>query len=128
MNKIEKDQRGPIPGAVVGQYFGIFNGVPKDHYKAIVDAAPFDHCNLLIIAFVHAALQDGKYIAQFKNERDNGFACTSDDDDKQLDKVHPIGRQSARRCEFQEAARRKFLPCGKGVAIAWALPMSTWSS
>jgi hypothetical protein len=76
------NKRGPIPGAVVGQYFGIFNGVPKDHYKAIVDAAPFDRCNLLIIAFVHTVLKDGKYIAQFKNERDNKFTCTSGDDDE----------------------------------------------
>src|SRR5262249_33455512 len=45
----------------------------------------------------------------------------------QFDKIHPIGRQSARRCEFQEATRGKFLPCGKG-GNCWALPMSTWSS
>lgn len=30
----------------------------------------------------------GKYMAQFKNERDNRFACTSDDDDEH--RVHMI--------------------------------------
>jgi hypothetical protein len=63
--------RGPIPGPVVGQYFGFFNGVPKQHYDQIVAAAPFDKCNLLILAFVHTVQKDGVYVAQFTNWRDN---------------------------------------------------------
>jgi hypothetical protein len=37
----------PIQGAIVGQYFGLFDGVSKERYQRLVAAAPFDKCNLL---------------------------------------------------------------------------------
>ena len=39
-------------GPVVGQSFGLFDGVYRERYERIVAAAPFDKCNLLILAFV----------------------------------------------------------------------------
>jgi hypothetical protein len=60
---------GPIPAPVVGQYFGFFNGVPKQHYEEIVARAPFEDCNLLILAFVRAIKQGDVYVAQFTNWR-----------------------------------------------------------
>jgi hypothetical protein len=69
----DRDQIGPIPGAIVGQYFGFFNGVSKEHYQQIVASAPFDKSNLLILTFVHAVQQNGVYVAQFTNWRDNHF-------------------------------------------------------
>jgi hypothetical protein len=62
---------GPFSGYVVGQYFGFFNGVPKQHYDKIVATAPFADCNLLILAFVHTVNKSGKYVAEFTNGRDN---------------------------------------------------------
>jgi chitinase len=64
---------GLIAGYVVPQFFGFFNGVSDDHYQKIVDTAPFDKCNLLILAFVHAVLVNKVYIAQFTNWRDNDY-------------------------------------------------------
>jgi GH18 family chitinase len=66
---------------VVGQYFGFFNGVPKAHYAEIVGAAPFDACDLLLLAFVHALEQDGSYVAGFTNWRDNDFPLDPADTD-----------------------------------------------
>lgn len=67
----------PIQGAIVGQYFGLFDGVSKERYQRIVAAAPFDKCNLLILAFVRTfefnRPQDKGgpiYVAQFPNGRD----------------------------------------------------------
>jgi hypothetical protein len=62
---------GPIPGNVVAQYFGFFNGVSREHYQKIVATAPFQDCNLLILAFVHTVPKDGAYVAQFTNWRDD---------------------------------------------------------
>jgi hypothetical protein len=62
---------GPIAGPVVAQYFGFFNGVSKEHYAAIVGSAPFEDCNLLILAFVHTVQVDGVSVAQFTNGRDD---------------------------------------------------------
>src|SRR4029077_18445780 len=42
----------PIRGPVVGQYFGLFEGLSKARYREIVAASPVDKCNLLILAFV----------------------------------------------------------------------------
>jgi GH18 family chitinase len=67
--------------AVVGQYFGFFDGVSKAHYAKIVAAAPFDECDLLILAFVHALEEDGAYIANFTNWRDNDFPLDPTDTD-----------------------------------------------
>jgi hypothetical protein len=68
----------PIQGAIVGQYFGLFDGVSKERYQRIVAAAPFDKCNLLILAFVRTFEfnrpqdQGGPiYVAQFPNVRDD---------------------------------------------------------
>src|SRR6185437_13307165 len=67
----------PISGPVVGQYFGLFDGVSKERYERIVAAAPFDKCNLLILAFVHTfefrPPDEGgpTYVAQVTNIRDH---------------------------------------------------------
>jgi hypothetical protein len=67
----------PIQGAIVGQYFGLFDGVSKERYQRIVAAAPFDKCNLVILAFVRTFtfdhLDNGEpiYVAQFANGRDH---------------------------------------------------------
>jgi Glycosyl hydrolases family 18 len=58
---------------LIAQYFGFFNGVPKDHYAQIVSSAPFDRCDVLILAFVHAVERDGVYVAEFTNWRDSNF-------------------------------------------------------
>jgi hypothetical protein len=76
---------GPI-SSVVCQYFGFFDGVPKNHYAQIVKNAPFDQCNLLILAFVHAVKNNnGVYVAQFTNWRDNNFPYDPNDSD--IDRV-----------------------------------------
>ena len=56
--------------------FGLFDGVSKERYRRIVAAAPFDKCNLLILAFVRTfgfdrPPADGGpiYVAQFANGR-----------------------------------------------------------
>lgn len=77
-----QNSNGPIQGAVVGQYFGFFDGVPKAKYEQIVATAPFDKCNLLILAFVHAVETNGVYTAQFTNWRDNHFPFDPSDPDK----------------------------------------------
>src|SRR5262245_29892359 len=75
--------RGPTPGYVVGQYFGFFNGVPKERYEHIVATAPFDKCNLLILAFVHTVEQNDVYVAQFTNWRDKRkYPATPGDTDQ----------------------------------------------
>ena len=65
--------QGPIPGYVVAQFFGFFNGIRAEHYARIVDTAPFDACNLLILAFVRTGMSKQDYIAQFTNKRDGQF-------------------------------------------------------
>jgi hypothetical protein len=70
----DRDKRsasGPILGSVVGQYFGFFDGVSRQHYQEIVARAPFEDCNLLILGFVHAMKKGEVYVAQFTNWRDN---------------------------------------------------------
>jgi hypothetical protein len=64
----------PIQGAVVGHYFGFFDKISKERYKSIVASAPFDKCNLLILAFVRTfefvrPTKDGGtiYVAQLAN-------------------------------------------------------------
>jgi hypothetical protein len=88
------DPKKPIPGYVVGQYFGIFNGVSKTNYEAIVNTAPFETCNLLILAFVWAFItSDGTYAAQFKNWRDDNYNnSTSTPDDTDQDRVQLVVR------------------------------------
>ena len=76
-----ENTNGPIQGAVVGQYFGFFDGVPKAKYEQIVATAPFDKCNLLVLAFVHAVETNWVYTAQFTNWRDNNFPLDPTDTD-----------------------------------------------
>ena len=73
---------GPIRGYVVGQYFGLFNGVSKEHYAKIVAAAPFEVCNLLILAFVHTQERDGKQVPVFTDWRDDDKPAGSGDKDE----------------------------------------------
>jgi hypothetical protein len=74
-----------IPTPFTAQFFGFFNGVPKQHYEKIVAAAPFDKCNLLILAFVHAVQKNNVYVAEFTNWRDNNFPFDPNDTD--IDRV-----------------------------------------
>lgn len=60
-----------ITKPVCGQYFGIFL-VSKESFDKIVDSAPFDKTNLLLVAFVHTYKKDGKYVADYENARDKG--------------------------------------------------------
>lgn len=78
----------PIRGPVVGQYFGLFDGLSKERYREIVAAAPFDKCNLLILAFVRTFTFDrpsegGRriYVAQFANGREKPFELDPNDTD-----------------------------------------------
>jgi chitinase len=56
--------------------------VSKEHYEKIVAAAPFDKCNLLILAFVHAVEKNGVYVAEFTNWRDNDYQLDPKDTDE----------------------------------------------
>jgi len=73
---------GPIKGKVVGQFFGIFNGIPADRYQHIVNTAPFDKCNLLILAFVRTVKSNGVFTAHFTNVRDDQRPATKGDMDQ----------------------------------------------
>jgi len=79
--------RGAIPGYVVGQYFGIFHGADKDGFAKIVAAAPFDKCNLLILAFVRTVSHGADNVAVFTNWRDNDFFCAPGDTDRERMKL-----------------------------------------
>lgn len=89
---------GPISGYVVGQYFGLFNGVTKDDYKEIVATAPFEKCNLLILAFVHTVSDGTNYVAAFTNWRDNDFSLATDDTD--IDRVKLVVRTARAKNPF----------------------------
>jgi hypothetical protein len=71
---------------VVGQYFGLFHGCSKQHFATIVESAPFDCCNLLILAFIGLRETGGdQWGVAFGNGRDNDFnggKATSDDTDE----------------------------------------------
>ncbi len=78
----------PIRGPVVAQYFGLFNGISKADYRKIVAAAPFDKCNLLILAFVRTFTFERPsekggpiYVAQFANGREEPFQLDPNDTD-----------------------------------------------
>jgi hypothetical protein len=93
-------QARPIRGPVVGQYFGLFGGVSKARYREIVAAAPFDKCNLLILAFVHTFTfqrDDGQpiYIAQFNNEREGNFVLDPNDTDS--DRIKLVVRMARKK-------------------------------
>lgn len=77
----DQQQVVPIQGLIVGQYFGLFNGVSKEQYQKIVAAAPFDKCNLLILAFIGTFERNGVYVAQFGNGRDNDYPLDTNDTD-----------------------------------------------
>jgi Glycosyl hydrolases family 18 len=74
--------RGPIPGYVVGQFFGFFNGVSRQQYARIVATAPFENCNLLVLAFVHTEETNTGYLAQFTNWRSDDHPVTPGDMDE----------------------------------------------
>lgn len=82
-------ETSPIQGAVVGQYFTLYDGVSKERYQNIVAAAPFNKCNLLILAFVRTFTFDRPsdkggpiHVVQFANGRDPGtFALNPNDTD-----------------------------------------------
>jgi GH18 family chitinase len=95
--KSKPTARGPIPGHVVGQYFGFFNGVPKQRYDHIVATAPFDKCNLLILAFVHTVKQDDVYVAQFTNWRDNRNKYPATPGDTDQDRVKLVVKTARAR-------------------------------
>ena len=104
----ERAPSGPIPGPVVGQYFAFFNGVSKQHYEEIVARAPFEDCNLLILAFVRAIKKGDVYVAQFRNWRDNGNPSTPGDSDQ--DRVKLV----------IEAARAKNPSLKILISLGWA--------
>lgn len=65
---------------VVGQYFGIFQ-VGTQEFREILDAAPFDKTNLLLIAFVHTYARGTDYVADYENYREGGERPQPGDDD-----------------------------------------------
>ena len=79
----------PIQGAVVGHYFTLYDGVSKQKYQKVVAAAPFQKCNLLILAFVGTFTIDRSsneggpiHVVQVANGRDPGtFAVNPNDTD-----------------------------------------------
>ena len=92
----------PIRGPVVGQYFGLFEGLPKARYREIVAAAPFDKCNLLILAFVRTFAfgrpsEEGGpiYVAQFANGRESPFELDPNDTDG--DRVKLVVRMARKK-------------------------------
>jgi hypothetical protein len=89
----------PIRGPVVGQYFGLFEGLSKARYREIVAAAPFDKCNLLILAFVRTFTFEEKgrqiYVAQFTNGRESPFQLDPNDTDG--DRVKLVVRMARKK-------------------------------
>ncbi len=87
MTANQQNASGPISGFVVGQFFGLFNGMTDDHYNRIVSSAPFEDCNLLILAFVHTVLKtvNGKniYVADFNGWRDNNYPHATPEQDRE---------------------------------------------
>ncbi|WP_299687997.1 glycoside hydrolase family 18 protein [uncultured Tateyamaria sp.] len=101
----------PISGPVVAQYFGLFNGVPKAHYDEIVATAPFDKCNLLITAFVHAVQNHGSadYVAAFTNWRDGDGRYPAKPGDMDTDRL----------TRLVEAARAKNPDIKILISLGW---------
>ena len=73
------NKRSPIQGAAIGQYFTLYDGVSKQKYQNVVAAAPFEKCNLLILAFVGTFTIDRSpkeggpiHVVQVANGRDPG--------------------------------------------------------
>ena len=77
---------------VVGQYFGLFHGAPKDEYDHIVSTATFGMCNLLILAFVHTKERNGSYVAEFTDWRDGNGKYPVQPGDTDEDRVKLIVR------------------------------------
>ena len=86
---------------LIAKYFGFFNGVPKDHYAQIVSTAPFDRCDVLILAFVHAVERDGVYAAEFTNWRDNKYG-PPDAGDARLDPVELVVKGACKEPRYQD--------------------------
>ena len=93
--------QGPVRGHVVGQFFGIFHGCSKEHFSKIVASAPFECCNLLILAFVglwgERSDNENFWIPLFLNGRDNQFhggtAKPGDLDDERVRLVIKTARE-----------------------------------
>lgn len=65
---------GPIQGKVIGHYLGIFHGCPVQHFQNIAAVAPFQLCNLLILAFLGMRQRDdGAWIPVLTDGRDGCF-------------------------------------------------------
>jgi len=109
---------GPIQGAVVGQYFTLYEGVSKEEYQKVVTAAPFDKCNLLMLAFVRTFTfkrRPGEggpiYIAQFANGRvdRDGHEVPLDPNDTDGDRIKLI----------VETARKKNPSINILISLGW---------
>jgi GH18 family chitinase len=99
----------------VGQYFTLYDGVSKEQYQRVVAAAPFDKCNLLILAFVrtftfHRPPKKGGpiYVAQFANGRDP-FSFPLDPNDTDGDRVKLV----------VETARKKNPSINILISLGW---------
>ncbi len=104
-----------VQGAVVGQYFTLYDGVSKEQYQRVVAAAPFDKCNLLILAFVRTFTfprlpkKGGPiYVAQFANGRDP-FSFPLDPNDTDGDRVKLV----------VETARKKHPSINILISLGW---------
>jgi hypothetical protein len=67
-------------GPVVGQFFGIFK-VGTQEFRDVLNAAPFDKTNLLLIAFVHTYERGAGYVVDYENAREGGKPPQPGDDD-----------------------------------------------
>lgn len=92
---------GPIQGKVMGHFFGLFHGCTQQHFQKIVASAPFDRCNLLILAFLGINQRaDGAWVPVLTNGRDNCFnggrAKAGDTDDDRIKLVMDTARAANR--------------------------------
>lgn len=91
---------GPFEGKVIGHYLGVFHGCTIQHFQNIVAVAPFQLCNLLILAFVGITQRaDGAWVPVLTNGRDNCFnggrAKDSDTDDYRIKLVIETARAAS---------------------------------
>lgn len=105
-------------GHVVGQFYTLYDGVSKEEYRKVVEASPFDKCNLLILAFIRTFeffrdKDDGGtiWVAQFANGRvdKDGKLYPLDPDDTDGDRVKFI----------VETARKKNPSINIVVSLGW---------
>lgn len=108
----------PIQGRVVGQFYTLYDGVTKEDYGKVVAAAPFDKCNLLVLAFIRTFefVRDKDsggniWVAQFANGRvdGNGNPYPLDPNDTDGDRVAFV----------VETARKKNPSINIVVSLGW---------